>query len=174
MSKHSIRIGSDSRLSASRSSSSASTRRARFVSATNVSDSSASCAFCCASSCSRRFSPRSGARTSTCEPRRSERNVVERRRVARAARHEDLRRDRRRRAVVLEAELLEHLAELLAAGVLEVERVAVDHAAVAQREDLHRRALGRDGDADHVDRADRPALDRLALASRSIARSRLR
>ena len=74
MSKHSMRIGSASRFSTSRSSSSASTRRSRFVSATNVSDESASSAFCCASSCRRRFSPRSGARTSTREPRSSERN----------------------------------------------------------------------------------------------------
>src|SRR6059058_4018883 len=42
---------------------------------------------------------------------------LERTEVARSARHEDLRRDRRRAAVVLEAELLEHLAELLAGGV---------------------------------------------------------
>ena len=80
-----------------------------------------------------------------------------------AARHEDLRRDRRRDAVVLEAELLEHLVDVLAGGVLEVERVAVDHPAFAQREHLHGCPLGRDRDADHVDRADRLALDRLAL-----------
>src|SRR5581483_1374109 len=57
----------------------------------------------------------------------------ERRGVARAARDEDLRRDRGRRAVVLEAELLEHLAQLIPCCVLEVERVAVDHAALAER-----------------------------------------
>ena len=163
MSKHSIRIGSDSRFSTSRSSSSASTRRDRFVSATNVSDCSASSAFCCASSWSRRFSPRSGARTSTCEPRRVGEERLERRRVPHAARHEDLRRDRRRGAVVLEAEPLEHLVELGAGGVLEVERVAVDHPPLPQREHLHGGALGRDRDAEHVDRADRLALDRLPL-----------
>ena len=163
MSKHSIRIGSDSRLSTSRSSSSASTRRARFVSATNVSDCSASTAFCCASSWSRRFSPRSGARTSTCEPRRDGEERLERRGVPHAARHQDLRRDRRGGAVVLEAEPLEHLVELGARGVLEVERVAIDHPPFAQREHLHRGALGRDRDPEHVDRPDRLALDRLAL-----------
>src|SRR5581483_4007210 len=55
----------------------------------------------------------------------------QRRRRADAPWHEDLRRDRRRRTVVLEAELLEHLGEVLAGRVLEVERVAVDHAPVA-------------------------------------------
>src|SRR5262249_43076670 len=61
------------------------------------------------------------------------------------------------------AELLEHLAELLARRVLEVERIAVDHPTVAQREHLHRRPLGRDRDADHVDRPDGLPLHRLPL-----------
>ena len=87
----------------------------------------------------------------------------QRRCVADAVRYEDLRRDRRRAAVVLEAKLLEHLGDVLAGRVLEVERVAVDHPAVPQREHLHRGALGGDRDPDHVDRADRLALDRLAL-----------
>ena len=143
MSKHSIRIGSDSRFSTSRSSSSASTRRSRFVSATNVSEESASSAFCWASSCRRRFSPRSGARTSTREPRSSERNAASVARSPRPRGHEDLRRHRRRRAVVLEAEALEHLERVVAGGVLEVERVAVDHPAAPQREDLHRGACRR-------------------------------
>ena len=46
MSKHSMRSGRLSRLSASRSSSSAATRRSRFCSETSVSESSASSAFC--------------------------------------------------------------------------------------------------------------------------------
>ena len=74
MSKHSIRSGRLSRLSASRSSSSACTRRNCFCSAANVAESSASRAFWAASSASRRFSPRAGVRTSTREPRSSERN----------------------------------------------------------------------------------------------------
>ena len=44
-----------------------------------------------------------------------------------------------------------------------MKRVTVDHPPVAQREHLHRGALGRDGHADHVDRADRAPLDGLAL-----------
>ncbi len=78
-------------------------------------------------------------------------------------RNEDLRWDRRRTAVVLEAELLEHLSDVLARGVLEMECVAIDHAAVTQRKDLDGRPLGRDRNADHVDRPDRLALDRLPL-----------
>ncbi len=74
-----------------------------------------------------------------------------------------LRRDRRRRAVVLEDERLEHLRRVLAGGVLEVERVAVDHLAVAQREDLHRRALAVGREPDHVDRPDGSPVGRLAL-----------
>ena len=45
-----------------------------------------------------------------------------------------------------------------------MERVAVDHPAFAQREDLHRGAFLGDGDADDVDRADRLPLDCLPLA----------
>ena len=161
MSKHSIRSGSDSRLRTSRSSSSASTRRSRFVSATSVSEESASSALRWASSCSRRFSPRSGARSSTREPRTSLRkpwSVVE---LAEPARHEDLRRQRGRGAVVLDAEALEHLERIGAGSVLELERVAVDHPPFAEREHLHGGALAADREPDHVDRADRSALDRL-------------
>src|SRR5205823_12820106 len=57
----------------------------------------------------------------------------ERRGVARAARHENLRRDGRRAPVILEAELLDHLAGLLAGRVLEMKRVAVDHPPFPQR-----------------------------------------
>ena len=55
--------------------------------------------------------------------------ALERAQVAEAARDEDLRRYRRRRAVVLDAEPLEHLERVVAGRVLEVERVAVDHPA---------------------------------------------
>ena len=162
MSKHSIRIGSDSRFSCSRSSSSASTRRNLFASAVNVSEASASIAFSWASSCRRRFSPRSGARTSTFDPRSSERNVAS----------GGLARPRGTRIcggidgadpVVLEAGLLEHLPHVLAGRVFEVERIAVDHSPAAEREDLNGGAVGADSHADHVDRPDRRALDRLPL-----------
>src|SRR5581483_2049113 len=87
----------------------------------------------------------------------------ERGQVAGVARDDDLRRHARRRAVVLEAEGLEDRVHVLALGVLEVERVPVDHLAAAQREDLHDRALALRREADDVDGADRLPLDRLAL-----------
>ena len=66
-------------------------------------------AFSAASSCSRRFSPRSGARTSTA---RAAQLGEERRRAPSVSPasggHDQLRRHARRRAVVLEAERLEH------------------------------------------------------------------
>ncbi len=83
--------------------------------------------------------------------------------VAGLRRHDDLRRDRRRRAVVLDEERLEHVRVLLPRDVLEVERVAVDHLAAAQREDLHRAAVARERDADHVDVADVAAVCGLPL-----------
>src|SRR5947209_16515004 len=48
--------------------------------------------------------------------------------------HDDLRRDARRGAVVLEKERLEHGSEVLAADVLQVERVAVDQFPVRSEE----------------------------------------
>src|SRR4029077_17802524 len=51
----------------------------------------------------------------------------------------------------------------LAADVLEVERVAVDHLATAKREDLHDGAIALRREADHVNRPDRLPLDRLPL-----------
>ena len=163
MSKHSIRSGSDSRLSASRSSSSASTRRARRVAAAACSDASACRAFSAASSASRRFSPRSARRTSTREPRRSRQELLERREVAGLLRHDDLRRHRRRRAVVLDAERLEHRRHVLLLDVLEVERVAVDHLAAAEREDLHDAAVALEREPEHVDVADVAPVGRLPL-----------
>ena len=44
-----------------------------------------------------------------------------------------------------------------------MERVAVDHLAAAQREDLHDGAVALRREADHVDRPDRLPLDRLPL-----------
>ena len=44
-----------------------------------------------------------------------------------------------------------------------MEPVAVDHLAVAEREDLDGRAVALDGDADHVDGADRAPVGRLPL-----------
>src|SRR5262249_57240638 len=52
--------------------------------------------------------------------------ILERRRIARIARHDDLRRDGRPTAVVLARGTLEDRRRVLAADVLEVERVAVD------------------------------------------------
>ena len=155
MSKHSIRIGSDSRLSASRSSSSASTRRSRFVSATNVSERERELGVLLRELLQPPLL--AALRRAHLDARAAQlgEERLQRARLAEAARHEHLRRDRRRRAVVLEAELLEHLGDLLAGRVLEVERVAVDHPPVAEREDLHGRAVRADRDADHVDRPDR-------------------
>ena len=81
----------------------------------------------------------------------------------RAGRHEHLGRDARRRAVVLDDERLEHGQLVLLDDVLEVERVAVDHLAVTQREDLHRRSIALDREPDDVDRADRPLVGRLPI-----------
>ena len=66
---------------------------------------------------------------------------------------DQLRRDRRRVPVVLETERLEHGRHVLALDVLQVEAVPVDHLAAAQREDLHRGPVALDRDADDVDRA---------------------
>ena len=74
MSKHSMRIGRLSRFSASRSSSSASTRRSRFCSEATAVGLEREPRVLLGQLSSRRFSPRSGARTSTREPRRSDRN----------------------------------------------------------------------------------------------------
>ena len=64
---------------------------------------------------------------------------------------DDLRRHARRRAVVLEHERLQHGRRVLALDVLEVKPVAVDQAAVAQREDLHGRTIVLQREPDHVD-----------------------
>ncbi len=79
------------------------------------------------------------------------------------ARHDDLRRHARRAPVVLETERLENRRHVLAADVLEVERVAVDHLAAAQREDLDDGAVALRREADHVRGSDPVPLDRLPL-----------
>ena len=84
-------------------------------------------------------------------------------RVLRPDGNEHLRRDARRRAVVLDDERLEHRQLVLLDDVLEMEAVAVDHPPVAQREDLHRGAVALDREPDHVDRSDRALVRRLPL-----------
>ena len=103
MSKHSIRSGRLSRLSASRSSSSASTRRsALLLGRGRVRLERERARSGRRAPGSRRFSPRSAARTSTRGAAPLGEELLERREVARVARHDDLRRHARRRAVVLE------------------------------------------------------------------------
>ena len=82
-------------------------------------------------------------------------------------RDDDLRRHARRRAVVLEAERLEHRLRILTFDVLEVEGVAVDQLAVAKRKHLHRRPVGLGSDADHVHRPDGPLVGCLPLGEAS-------
>jgi len=77
--------------------------------------------------------------------------------------HDDLRRDARRGAVVLEKERLEHGSEVLAADVLQVERVAVDQFPVSEWEDLHHGPVTLQRESDHVDRPDRAEIRRLPL-----------
>ena len=78
----------------------------------------------------------------------------ERLRVRDLGRDEHLRRRARRAAVVLEHERLQDRLRVLALDVLEVEPVAVDHLPVAQREDLYRRPVAVDREADDVDGSD--------------------
>ena len=78
--------------------------------------------------------------------------------------HEDLRRDARRRRVVLDHERLEHLLGVTADDVLEMEPVAIDHLPVAEREDLDGGLLAVHDEADDVHAADRPPVRGLALA----------
>ena len=128
-----------------------------------VSCSSASSAFCCASSCRRRFSPRRAGLTSTFVPRSSERNSSSARARPRFGRDDDQRRDARRASVVLEAERLEQRVEILARDVLEKEAVAIGEPPAPERKDLHRRVSSAGGDPDDVDGADRALVGGLAL-----------
>ncbi len=94
MSKHSIRIGSDSRFSVSRSSSSASTRRWRFVSARNVSDGERELGVALGELLKPPLLAALGrAHLDPRAPQLRE-ELLERGRRADAARHQDLRRDR--------------------------------------------------------------------------------
>ena len=139
MSKHSMRTGSVSSPSARCRPSSDSTRCWRRRSALSFSWSSASRALRSASSRMRRLPPRSEARISTGPPRRSARissRIGSSEPVARAALHDDQRRDRERARVVLEDELLGHDRGRLLGLVVEVERLAVGEHAVADLEDL--------------------------------------
>ena len=167
MSKHSIRIGICSIPSARWSPSSASIRCERRRSERSRSWSSASRALRSASSRMRRLSPRSAWRTSTGAPRRSVSASDSASRFLHRALHDDLRRHRDRARVVLEHELLGHLALLALAGVLEVEALAVGEHAVADLEHLRVgvRALG--GHGDRVERAHRRVRDPLALEQRA-------
>ena len=158
-----MRIGSDSRLSASRSSSSDSTRRSIFCSLCAWSVDSAWRAFSSASSCRRRFSPRSAVRTSTRAPRFSERNSASAERSPASRGTMICGGTLGADAVVLEAERLEHRRQILPADVLDVERVAVDHLAAAEREDLHDGAVAFGREADHVDGPDRLPVGALPL-----------
>ena len=81
-------------------------------------------------------------------------------------RADDLGRDRERRRVVLDRELLGHLALAAAGAVLEIEALAVGEHAVAHLEDLRVRVRVVDRDRDHVERADRLVRDPLALEQR--------
>ncbi len=89
--------------------------------------------------------------------------LLERGEVSGLGWHDDQRRDAGRGPVVLHAERLDERLQVLAGGVLERQAVAVDHAPVAQREHLDGRHVAADGEADHVDRADVPAVRGLTL-----------
>ena len=89
--------------------------------------------------------------------------LLERRGIPCVPWQDDLRWDRRRPTVVLETERLQHRRDVLPTDVLEVEGIAVDHLPVAERKDLNDRTVTLDGEADHVDRADRATISSLAL-----------
>ena len=155
--------GRDSRSSTSRSSSSASTRRSRRCSVWCVSDGERDLGvlggeLLQAPLLATLRRPHLDARAATLGE-----ELLERGEVAGTPRDDDLRRDARRRAVVLDAELLQHGRRVPALDVLEVERVAVDHLPLAEREDLDGAPVAVYGEPDHVDRADRALVGRLAL-----------
>ena len=109
------------------------------------------------------MSPRSAARTSTRAPRRVASASPSALGVLDLALDDDLRRDRHRRVVVLQDELLGDLAELAAGLVGEIEGLAVREHAVADLEDLRVGVDAVDGDGDRVERADGLVGDALAL-----------
>ena len=168
MSKPSIRTGSSSIPSTSRSEASDSTRRARRCSRRSRSWSRARRALRSASSRSRRLSPRSAARTSTGEPRRSlSASARQLGALAQVGADDDHRRHRRRGRVVLADELLGDLGRLALGLVLEVEALALGEDPVADLEDLGVGVGPLDRDADQVGGADRAAGDALALEQRA-------
>jgi hypothetical protein len=99
------------------------------------------------------------------DPRAAElrQELRERLRVAGIGRDQDLGRDARGGAVVLEAEGFEDRLDVLAPHVLELEAVAVDQLAVAERKDLDGGALAVDRHADDVDAVRLPLVRGLAL-----------
>ena len=147
--------------------SSASIRCERRRSERSRSWSSASRALRSASSKMRRLSPRSAWRTSTGAPRRSVSASASASRCFTERWHHHLRRDRDRAGVVLEHELLGHLALVAPAGVLEVEALAVGEHAVADLEHLGVGVGALGGHRDRVERADRRVRDALALEQRA-------
>ena len=163
MSKHSIRTGRLSRLSTSRSSSSAAIRFDRAASRIAASDFEREL----------RVLGRELDETSLLAAQRrahddaraapGAQELGERRGVAHSRRDQHLRRSARRRAVVLEDERLEDRLRVLARDVLEVEPVAVDHLPVAQRKDLHGGLVAVDREADDVDRPDVAPVRRLPV-----------
>ena len=163
MSKHSIRSGRLSRLSASRSSSSASTRRSRRCSSrprrsrARAARSGRQLLQAPLLAALRRRGPRRGRRAAPTGTPRAPRCRSAPRGTTICGRHAG------RRAVVLEAERLQHRGDVLPLDVLEVEPVAADELAVAEREDLHRGAVAFRCDADHVDRSELAAVCRLPL-----------
>jgi hypothetical protein len=139
-------------LSTSRSSSSASTRRSRRCSVATASDESATRAFAALGR------PHLHLRAAALRE-----ELLERGEIAGVAGDDELRRDARRGAVVLDGEGLEHRRQVLAGHVLEVEAVAVDELAAPQREDLDGRVVALRADADHVDGADGATVGGLPL-----------
>ncbi len=89
--------------------------------------------------------------------------VRERGGVGYLGRDEHLRRRARSRAVVLEHEGFEDRLRILACDVLEVEPVAVDHLAVAERKHLHRSQIAVDREPDDVDRSHVSPIGSLAI-----------
>jgi hypothetical protein len=83
--------------------------------------------------------------------------------VPHSLRHHDLRRNARRRAVVLEDERLQQRAELLPFDVLQMKAVPVDQFPVTEREELNRCPVALGGDPDDVHGPDRPLVRRLPL-----------
>ena len=147
----------------SRSSSRASMRRRRLRSRLAASLSRASSAFCWASLLQPPLL--AAARRTHLHPGAAQVGQVAGERVGRpdVGRDDDQRRDAGRAAVVLEAEGLEELRDVLPGLVLEVEGVPVDQPAAAEREDLHGGGPAAGGDPDHVHGADRALVGGLAL-----------